>query len=83
MRIKIWVCPTEGCGNYFGSSSTGDLNVPAPPRTEDRAPIAKEMGRPYRHTRANCPDCRRRGVDAERVPTTLNIEVPAATPVAA
>lgn len=76
MEAVIWVCPTAGCGNYFGSSSTVDLAVPSWARTEDRHAITAEMGRPYRHTRANCPDCRARGVEAERLPVRVSIPKP-------
>ena len=25
MNVTVWICPTEGCGNYYASSSAGDL----------------------------------------------------------
>lgn len=27
--IRVYVCPTEGCGNYYGSSSMGHLEAEA------------------------------------------------------
>lgn len=43
--IEVWVCPT--CGNYFGSSSTGDLNQKV--ATKSKGEIS--------FPRTRCPDC--------------------------
>lgn len=75
MQIVIYACPTEGCGNYYGSSSARDL-------TQE---ITGQFGQNFErrppemwHSRAQCPDCRAQGKQVERVPVVLNIEVPAA-----
>jgi hypothetical protein len=68
LTITIWVCP-NGCGNYFGSSSAGDL--------------ASQMNTDLKHnptfTRAQCPTCRtlKPGEQApERVPLRVVVPVP-------
>lgn len=80
MRITVYACPTEGCGSYFGSSSSPDL-------TKE---ITGQLGQNFErrpksewHSRARCPACHEKGKNVERIPVTLNIEVPAAEPVAA
>jgi hypothetical protein len=58
VQVAVWVCPTPGCGNWYGSSSAGDLA-----RAENRAP----NGGPVTSTRDECPDCKVRGKRVRRV----------------
>lgn len=78
MIIKVWMCPTEGCGNYFASSSAGERLDEAV--TGDRG-MNGEFNTPDRHhTRATCPDCwdrGERGVQIERIPVSVEVAVPA------
>lgn len=74
MNITVWTCRTPGCCDYFGSSSAGDLRKEKTyPRAESAFEYEKVHGRRYVSTRATCPSCRMRGVDAERVPVTVTI----------
>jgi hypothetical protein len=79
IEITVHICPTEGCGNYFGSSSTphdltGELRMGRP---EDRT---KEGRRLIKGTRSDCPICTvRLGKRVERVPITTRVIVPIAT----
>lgn len=70
--LRVYVCPTPGCGDYFGHSG-----IPADlarhgtgPKTEDRHIVSAEdsrMGKAgIRHSRAECPSCRERGIFVER-----------------
>jgi hypothetical protein len=61
VRVTVWTCPTPGCGNYYGSSSAGDLFESF---NQDA------QGRPT-FPRSRCPDCRQRGLDVDRQPHTL------------
>lgn len=71
MLVKIFVCPTDGCGNYFASSSqetrmqtvVGQKGVNFEPRPAS-----------MHHKRQECPDCRSRGKRVERVEMTLNVD---------
>ena len=78
MIVKVWVCPTEGCGNYFASSTSGeDLDKQI---TGHRGMNGEHNAPDRHHTRATCPDCWDRGNRVERVPisTRLNLsEIPA------
>lgn len=81
VTISAYVCPTPGCGNYFGSCTMPDLTKEySGPKTENRhqvpaaqSPVGIEG---VRHTRAACPDCRGRGLDVERRLVTVNVRVP-------
>jgi len=57
MKVTVWICPSFGCGNYFASSSAGDLGA--------------EFNTNQRHeptfSRAQCPDCRRQGRNVQRL----------------
>lgn len=57
MIVTIWICPTEGCGNYFASSGAGDLTQ------------AWNLDQHGKRTfkRSRCPACHVRGVDVDRV----------------
>jgi hypothetical protein len=65
VQVAVWVCPTPGCGNWYGSSSAGDLA-----RAETRAP----NGGPVTSTRDECPSCRGRGKRVRRVRHVLAIQ---------
>lgn len=51
--VALYVCPNPECGNYFGSSTMGDLEkeiVMAPSHARDAGQIRKY--------RSECPDCK-------------------------
>lgn len=74
MNITVWKCPTPGCYDYYSSSSAGDLRKEKTyPRVESTFEYEKVWLRRYVSTRATCPSCRTRGVEAERVPVTVTI----------
>lgn len=63
--ITVWVCPTPGCGNYYASSSAGDLS-----QLFNVKPNSSEKTFP----RSRCPDCRDAGrgeVDRVRAVATV------------
>ena len=64
MRIKVWVCPTAGCGNYYGSSSERDLSKEVTGHRGMNGERWPDRG----HSRAQCPDC-----GAERVPVPIEV----------
>jgi hypothetical protein len=68
MQVEIWICPTEGCGNYYASSSMRGVDLTA----EANKSL---VGFDDRHTRSKCPDCRVRG-DGEVDRVLTLVEVP-------
>lgn len=74
MDLTVWVCPTEGCYDYFGSSSAGDLRREKTyPRAEGTFEYERVHGQRYVCTRATCPSCRQRGLEVERIPHTVTV----------
>lgn len=57
--LTVWVCPTNGCGNYYAASSAGDLRT-----TMNVEPNSSKTTFP----RSRCPDCKTRGREVDRVP---------------
>lgn len=79
VTIQVYVCPTKGCGNYYGTKSIESLDLHnqfTRPRVEDRAAYEQAHGTQYRHTRAECPDCRQRGVKVERALVFIEVNLP-------
>lgn len=77
----LYVCPTPGCGDYYGSSQMPDLGAEfTGPKCEDRGALEARTGSPYRHSRAACPSCRLRGVAVERALVRVAVPVPANAP---
>lgn len=73
IEIVAWMCPTPGCGNYYGASDAPDLSTEwtgARGLNFEPTPAAA-------HTRAQCPDCKARGVEVERVPVRTTVRRPA------
>jgi hypothetical protein len=67
MILEIWVCPTEGCGNYYGSAHAGDL---------DTLWNFDAKGQKTFH-RSRCPDCWRRDhISVDRVRVQFEYELP-------
>ena len=61
MKVTVWVCPTFGCGNYFGSESAGDL----------RESMTGLHGGPQ-YARSRCPSCwQRLGEHVDRIPVNF------------
>lgn len=75
--ITVYVCPTPGCPDYFGSSGMPKLEDKLTGvYTEIRHSVQVEGLPPgMKHNRANCPTCRQAGRDVDRVPIRLNVTV--------
>jgi hypothetical protein len=78
VEVKVYVCPTEGCTNYYGASNMGDLSLQyTGVKREDKHLLPAEDSRVgvegMRHNRAECPDCRQRGVFVERELRTIRL----------
>lgn len=67
VQVVLWICPTPDCGNYYGTSGTGDLSKI----------MNHNINMKPTYTRSICPDCHRfgRGV-VERIPVTTTVRVP-------
>jgi hypothetical protein len=77
-EIRVYVCPTPDCANFYGSSSMGDLTQKLNHRTsmrnlanEDPSEWGKVTG-----SRAECPYCRDRGIKVERELHVLTVTTP-------
>lgn len=71
MIVKIWACPTPGCGSYYASSARVGHTLDI-----DKTGGAGMNGEKYperEHSRAQCPNCRDRGLEVERVPIDVDI----------
>lgn len=75
VEVGVYVCPTPGCGNYYGSSSMTDLaKAKIEPPVDNKDSYRKAHGGDtVKFTRDECPDCRQRGKSVPRqlVKTTL------------
>lgn len=60
IEVTVWVCPR--CGNYFGSTSTGNLR-----KFWNRDHKGKKT-----HRRSECPNC----IGVTRQPRTFTLEIP-------
>lgn len=63
MIIRIYVCPTPGCGNYYGSKSMTDRPLSEElrqGRVEDKEMWSTD--RILKGSRADCPDCAAHGL---------------------
>lgn len=77
MLIEVWCCPTEGCPDFFGAASAGDLSQKfSHPKVEHRFAHKQEHGVEHRHSRAQCPLCRTRKIEVERVLVRMWVSVP-------
>jgi hypothetical protein len=54
--MRLYICPTPGCGNYYGSSSMPDLS-----RERKYSITHRPSG-----TRDECPDCKAEGRTVRR-----------------
>lgn len=73
-QILVYVCPTRGCGNYYGDQTfrkdrTPDIDVVKSRRVEDGRRITT-------HSRVECPDCRANGKRVDRVPYLVTSVMP-------
>jgi hypothetical protein len=66
VRATIWICPTPGCGNYYAASNAGDL--------AESYNLNHNGQRSF--NRAECPDCRIRGTQVQRVAVDIRPTVP-------
>lgn len=71
MIVKIWACPTDGCGNYYASSAVVGQNLDT--EMSGGAGMNGEKYPERAHTRAQCPDCRDRGLEVERIPIAVDL----------
>lgn len=58
-RVTIWICPR--CGNFYGSSSAGDL----------RASMNTDAKGRETFPRSRCPDCQTERIPTECSPVTV------------
>lgn len=75
MIIEVWVCPTPGCGDYYGAAGAGDLSQSRNLVSDMKHTVKSD---PFAHpevvsTRATCQACRARGVDVERQRVVINL----------
>lgn len=64
MLIEVYVCPTPGCGSYYGTDGMPDLTV----KNQHTHGINFEViPQDQWHSRAQCPKCRTLGKQVERV----------------
>lgn len=71
MIVKIWACPTDGCGNYYASS--GPVGQSLDQEITGHRGMNGEDNPERGHSRAQCPDCRDRGLEVERVPIAVDL----------
>lgn len=74
--IEVYICPECGC--YYGGSNMPKLEERwVGPKTENKFQHPRREGVPpgMSHNRAQCPDCRARGREVERVRRSVTITV--------
>ncbi len=76
MLIALYVCPTPGCGDYYGATGMGDLGAKQNLVSDMKHTVKSD---PFAHpevvsTRATCQTCRARGMDVTRVLCSLKID---------
>jgi hypothetical protein len=80
-RIEVYVCPTPDCPDFYGAAGQNDLHERfTGPKAEDRAALRESTGSSNRHSRAQCPTCRQRGIQVERVLVGATVLVPTEGP---
>lgn len=72
MHLQFVVCPTPGCGSYFGSSGMGDMSEVVAQKGANFEPRDSSRW----HTRASCPNCRQRGLSVQRMLISVSVEIP-------
>jgi len=85
MLIEVYICPTPGCGDYYGAAGMGDLGAKEN-LISDMCHTVKSD--PFAHpevvsTRDMCQSCRSRGVDSHRVLCSFQINESDLAPYAA
>lgn len=79
-RIAVYVCPTEGCPDYFGSGGMPVLeDAVVGQSTANFEPRPKAEW----HSRASCPTCRASGKSVERIRVELFVPFEALTAASA
>lgn len=73
----VWVCPTDGCGNYYAASSAGDLAVKVKPVSAQSGALPGSRG--LRSACPECPECAARGLDVDRLPHEFTLTGDAGT----
>lgn len=74
-QVVVYLCPTKGCGNYYGNTTfrkdrTPDIDVVM----ERRGSESGERHKTY--ARTECPDCRTRGSRVKRIPYLVTAVIP-------
>jgi len=83
MTVELYCCPTPGCANFYGAPNLPDLTERLTGvSVDDAAEYIRAHGTRWKHSRAQCPDCRQRfpPIYVERVRITTTVTVPVAGP---
>lgn len=83
-KIEMYVCPTEGCKSAVIAKPGEKLEEEwTGPKIEDQQSLERSThGSRFRHTRAECPDCRlRTGLRVVRVRVAAIVSVPKIGPI--
>jgi hypothetical protein len=74
MEVKLWLCPTRGCGNYYASSSSADRDLGAEKivRSSMQHGVGETPGTVIGN-RGICPDCKQRGEIVQREPLVIDV----------
>jgi hypothetical protein len=83
-QIRVWVCPTPGCPDFYGDGSRADLTASyTGSKVENKhaeplhtGPDGETLPRGIKHTRAQSPTCRTQGRLVERVLCATTVFVP-------
>lgn len=77
-QVVVYICPTKGCGNYYGNTTfrtdrTPDIDTVMERRTSESGEKLKT------YARTECPDCRSRtGARVKRIPYLVTAVIPLA-----
>lgn len=80
--VEVYICPTPGCTSYTAVPLGGPKleDQWTGPKTENQQSLQKATGSPFTHNRAECPDCRQRGVKVQRIRLKTVVPVPKVGP---
>lgn len=80
-RVRLYVCPTPGCPDYYGSTTMAILEeewtgVKIEDRHQTGISVYADAPKGMRHPRAECPTCRKAGKHVMRLPVEAIVVVP-------
>lgn len=79
--IEVYVCPRAECPDYYGAVNMPKLEEEfTGAKLEDQSAMRLAKGTGLRHNRAECPTCRARGVETQRVRVKVTAVVSAIIP---